>query len=768
MKFREQEFQTLADNIPDLIVRYDKDLRRIYVNPAWEAASGLTAWEVINKNIGDIPKVTMPINAEYEKKLCLALETGLRQTLEFTWENAHGETLYLEYTIVPEYDQSGKIVSVLAVGHDLTTRKLIERKLSESEERFREIFDQVSDSLILAEVTSDGHFRTLAINPSFEKSSGLVGKELVGKLIIEALPKEVARVAESACRRCLELGVTYEDDISFDMPSGLRFYRSTHIPVQNEFRQVHRIVIISRDITDIKLAELGARANLKFFESMDKVNRAIQKAETLEQMMNDVLDEVLVIFDCDRAYLQYPCDPNAATWSVPMERTHPEYPGAIILAKEIPMDSDVASLLKILLDSKGPVVFGPGSEFSLPEGISKRFNTKTFLSMCISPRGDMPWQFGIHQCSYDRIWTIDEQKLFQEIGRRLSDALTTLQKERALNVSEKKYRAIVETAQEGICISDEKFQITYLNNHLAEMFGYSPNELMGRSVLDFIHKKDLEKYLHQRDERKTGLKGTYEVRFIHKNGHFIHVRMAASPWFDESNKIIGSVGMVTDISALKNAQSVLRKYAERIINVQEEERFRLARELHDGIVQTLGSILHRFRSEQELESGLVENLLSNVIEEVRGISYQLRPSILDDLGLSTALKSLCSEFQARTKIEVKQNIKELSTSLDKNVELALYRIVQEAMGNIEKHSKATHAWISLLHSHSLLGLEISDNGKGFCYDSSKVTNTGLGLLHIKERSIGIGGIARIDSIPGNGTTIFISIPMKAVSSVVQR
>jgi PAS domain S-box-containing protein len=135
---REQEYRTLLENIPELLVRYDTDLRRIYVNPAWEKASGLSAVDVVNVPAADIPHVPNPIAPEYRAKLLEVLDTGTPQAIEFTSVNAHGVRLFLQYAIVPEYDQYGKVVSVLAAGHDLTDRKLAEeevRKLNEELEQ---------------------------------------------------------------------------------------------------------------------------------------------------------------------------------------------------------------------------------------------------------------------------------------------------------------------------------------------------------------------------------------------------------------------------------------------------------------------------------------------------------------------------------------------------------------------------------------------------------------------------------------------------------
>ena len=167
-------------------------------------------------------------------------------------------------------------------------------------------------------------------------------------------------------------------------------------------------------------AEEERLAHLRFFEAMDRVNRATHGADDLEQMMSGVLDAVLAIFECDRAFLQYPCDPGAAVWRVHMERCQPEYPGVLALGVEVPMDPEVAESFRILLASDGPVKFGPHPFHPVPAEVSERFGFKSFMSMAIHPKVGKAWEFGIHQCSYARVWTAEEERLFHEIGRRLA------------------------------------------------------------------------------------------------------------------------------------------------------------------------------------------------------------------------------------------------------------------------------------------------------------------------------------------------------------
>ena len=190
------------------------------------------------------------------------------------------------------------------------------------------------------------------------------------------------------------------------------------------------------DVTERRQAEAERLAQLWFLESMDKVNRAMQGANDLEQMMSAVLDAVLAIFACDRGLLLYSCDPQASSWRVAMERTRPAYPSALAWGLEEATESDILNVFQIVRAASGPVKFGRGEEHQLPVEATLEHSVQSMIAMAVYPKVDKPYMFALHQCSHPRTWTPQEERLFQEIGRRLGDALTSLLVYRNLQESE--------------------------------------------------------------------------------------------------------------------------------------------------------------------------------------------------------------------------------------------------------------------------------------------------------------------------------------------
>ncbi len=432
----EQQYRTLVENLPDFVVRYDRALRRLYVNPAWERGSGLSADEVVNVMADEIPNVPQALASDYVAALKRAFATGIRQTIEFSWVNALGETLYLQYLVVPESSKDGTVETVLAVG---------------------------------------------------------------------------------------------------------------------------------RDISELKRAERENIANLHYFESMDHVNRAMTGSNDLERVMSDVLGIVLSAFNCDRAYLMYPCDSNATSWSVPMERTRPEYPGAQGLG-EIPMTKPVADTIKVALSSGGPIQQGLGSAQPVPAEMAERFGIQSAMMMVIRPKLGKPWQFGIHQCSRQRQWTPEEERLFDKIGLRLSDALTGLLAFRSLRENELRLKEAERIAQIGYWDRDLRTDQLTVSEETYHIIGVTPlnaDPALARGDVPWqrlIHPEDSDRIGQAaKAALSDGLRLDVEYRLRRLGGGERYIHMQGEVTRDGAGRPTRMFGTVQDITERKTAEDTLRR-----------------------------------------------------------------------------------------------------------------------------------------------------------------------------------------------------------------
>lgn len=227
-------------------------------------------------------------------------------------------------------------------------------------------------------------------------------------------------------------------------------------------------------------------------------------------------------------------------------------------------------------------------------------------------------------------------------------------------------------------------------------------------------------------------------------------------------------GIAINLNHKKKAEAKISELGQRVIDVQEEENRRISRELHDGIIQTLVSIkysleaagLFLLKYQQKKSEPLIqaEKNLSFAIQEVRRISHYMHPQILDELGLSSAIESLALDFSERTNVKVKVIKPALRKLLPDFINTTLFRVVQEALTNIQKHAKAKNVIVNLSIKNKWLTLTISDDGIGFSMDKKNVTfNNGIGLRNLAERVEYHMGEFNIKS-SAEGTNIIIKIP----------
>lgn len=292
-------------------------------------------------------------------------------------------------------------------------------------------------------------------------------------------------------------------------------------------------------------------------------------------------------------------------------------------------------------------------------------------------------------------------------------------------------------------------------------------------IVDDAGNKQIEDFYGKRCKKSALIKGAYEAEDffpeIGDKGKWL--RITASPIKDDNNRILAAIETLEDITQRKIAEENMRYYLKAITTAQEEERKRIARELHDDTVQVLTSISRQLdtfiRKKRDLkpsESFELKDILTQLnsgIQDVHRFSQTLRLSVLDDLGLIPALKSLVKTVQDKFEITINLDVIGKVQKYPSEVETMLFRIVQEALNNIGKHSKATEALLTMEYSEEKIILTISDNGKGFDLAESidALPRRGkLGLAGIKERASLLGGIVDVTSSSATGTCLNIEVP----------
>jgi PAS domain S-box-containing protein len=354
----------------------------------------------------------------------------------------------------------------------------------------------------------------------------------------------------------------------------------------------------------------------------------------------------------------------------------------------------------------------------------------------------------------------------------------------ALGESEARKRAIMQAALDGIITIDHEGRMVEVNPAAEKIFSHNREKLIGKNVTVIIPSSYHKWFQSGLENCFAGGKGpTLGSRiempaFRADGGKFpaevtiTRIKLAGRPMFTI---------YIRDITQHKRAEAELRALPQRIIKAQESERSRLARELHDGINQMIASVkmrLHKVEgSLPDLKPaareilGRCDRLLVKVLEENRRIAHNLRPTDLDTLGLAAACSSFCNEVQSRANLQVRCQIDLPGTRLPPVTELHLFRIVQEAVNNIEKHSRAKTVKMQLKTEHAAVILKIQDDGRGFDSKHSKGGKDrghGLGLSNMRERAMSLDGTCEIQSRSGKGTTILVRVPLADTKHGVKR
>jgi PAS domain S-box-containing protein len=371
---------------------------------------------------------------------------------------------------------------------------------------------------------------------------------------------------------------------------------------------------------------------------------------------------------------------------------------------------------------------------------------------------------------------------------RAAAELERKQAEEAIRASENRWRTMFDNAAIGIALVDAMGQPVHSNPALQRMLGYTAEELRCMSFVEFTHPDDTAKDWALAREMFEGRRDYYqtEKRFIRKDGRMLWGHLTASVIRDENGGYQFGVGMVEDITERKQAEEQLRATSAQLRalmaslqSAREQEGMRIAREIHDELGSALTSLrwdlegIEKTLSEVEDQPlmpalrdkiGTMVGLIDTTIHVVRRISSELRPPILDDLGLAAAIEWQTQQFQARTGIMCRYDGSGESLDLDQAQSTAIFRIFQEALTNVLRHAQATRVDVTLEEEGAELVLKIRDNGRGITEGEQNGLRT-LGLLGMRERARLIGGRVDFTGIRGQGTTVTLRAPHCRAQSV---
>ena len=430
----------------------------------------------------DIPNWAALIHPEYRQHALERFQDTIRSHQRFSMEYPitridDNETRWVSDHGDIEYDKAGKPAQLVGTVQDITERKQAETALRESEDAFRHLFEDSSDPVLLIK---EGRFidcnaAALSQLGYREKSEFINCKP--GDISPDYQPDGQASEAKAAQMIATALQIGYHrfewlhvraDGSLFPVEVSL-----TPMTVGGELI-TH---VCWRDITERKRTEQQLTRQLRYLNIMERISRISATAENTEAMLDGVLKEIQSTFAADRAWFLHPCDPKADTWSVPIERIRPEWPGAFARGAKIPNTKETTELFQAALNTDKALQYGPMLDLPVPTIAAEEFSVKSQLQIALRPQIGSPWLLGIHHCSEAHIHDQDDLWIFTEIAQRITEALNSLISTQSLRASEEHFRRLIQKSPVAIGISGKQGEIDLLNDRFIQTFGYTQNDI---------------------------------------------------------------------------------------------------------------------------------------------------------------------------------------------------------------------------------------------------------------------------------------------------
>lgn len=715
----EGQFRSLAESSSDIICRYDRACRLVYANSGLMTLMGRPLQDLLGKTPNEHePDLRL---ARYQALLQQTIETGIQRDIELMLPDTGNGVRYHHIRIFRERTLHGETIGALALGRDVTERKLAADRLHASEQAFRAVVEHSPDYI----ARYDLNFRRIYANPALRS---LTTVDVVGKT-----PAEMGAFVDPAhymsrLRTVVETRQEVTEQVRLRDRNGR--IRWGHIRIVPEFSpsgEVASVLAISRDIDDLK------------------------RSEQLFRTLTENFPDLIARFDSACRYLY----------------VNPAVAKAFGIAQNA-MVGSVLGTLKVDGSAELTASIRVGLERAFAEGVSNEAEAYWYS------------ESGVRVFELRHIPEHDSEGHVVSVLGVARDITWLRAMETALRDSERAFRTLAENAPDPIIRYDRECRRIYVNPEFQRVCGMDASELLGRKAGKVLSAPAaLERRFRERLRAtlRTGVGAKFELNWeTATKPQCWSVQLV--PEYDADGKVQSGLTIWRDISErkeveqrLRESYDILRELTSRRETAREEERKRIARELHDELGQQLtalrmgaSTLRIRFGPDNPALAEQVQKLLEladQTMQVVRNAVSSLRPGALD-AGISAALEWLAAEFSRGTQIAYSLSVPDETLPLAEERAIALFRIVQESLTNVARHARARHVSVTLERVGNDCLLQVRDDGCGF--DPVATRRRSFGLAGMKERMLMLGGKIDIASAPGKGTTIKVELPIGQADS----
>ena len=706
-----------GDQLPLPYQSLDANGRILVVNRKWLERLGYEWDEVVGQWFGEF--LTADSQALFRDQFERFKAVGWAKDVEFEMLRSDGIVVRTCFNGAAETDPDGRFQQTHCLVRDVTKQRAAEDALRESEALLGAVLDSSPDLILMLDSSLHIRFANRTV-------PGIALDDLMGAYLPDLASESDRTEAIRVLHRTLEQGVPGAYETKFTTPDGdVRYYESLAESIPDASSgEPEGAVVISRDVTHRKQAELAVA------EERDRAQQYLDIAAVMIVAI-DLSGTVVLMNQMGGQILG--CAPEEALGLNWFESFIPER-----------VRDDVRAVFAELMSGKVGLV----EHFE--NVICRRDGTERIIE-------------------WNNTLLMDQDGRIAGTLSSGDDVTERKEAERALARSLQEWETTFAASNDAIWLLDAEHRIVRCNRATKEVFGVRCEEILGDRCWNVVHRAAEPvpecPAVRARDSLKR------ESMELPVAGRWL--RITADPILDEEGVYTGAVHNARDVTEAKRADIALRESSDRlrILRTQldqatEEERRRIARELHDQVSQNLTALSITAGSMDEALSELAPDLRHHVrecqllieetAEHIRDLTFDLRPPVLDDFGLLAAIGWHCDRVAGKSALDVRISGEEPEPRLPHNEEMALFRIVQEALTNVLKHALAKTVWIDAVSNDDGFELTLRDNGRGM--DASEGFGGGWGLLNMRERAEALGGTFEIETSPGAGTMLRVRMP----------